>query len=129
MTLRCRRYETNSLNTTAQAMELIECAQHSRGGGERVIMYWCCRCRYETNVLNTAAQAMDLIEGEVQHPNVFVHLDSYHMNIEESRWAPRCRCRPNSTATHVMFTEPTGRCSGCVWRSTRRRQNAATCAV
>jgi hydroxypyruvate isomerase len=29
---------------------------------------------------------MELIEGEVQHANVFVHLDSYHMNIEESRW-------------------------------------------
>jgi hypothetical protein len=42
-------------------------------------------CRYETNLLNTAAQAMELIEGEVQHPNVFVHLDSYHMNIEENR--------------------------------------------
>lgn len=43
-------------------------------------------CRYETNLLNTAAQAMELIEGKVQHPNVYVHLDSYHMNIEESRW-------------------------------------------
>ncbi|KAF6263003.1 xylose isomerase domain-containing protein [Scenedesmus sp. NREL 46B-D3] len=40
--------------------------------------------RYETNLLNTAAQAMELIEGKVQHPNVYVHLDSYHMNIEES---------------------------------------------
>jgi hydroxypyruvate isomerase len=28
---------------------------------------------------------MELIEAEVQHPNVFVHLDSYHMNIEENR--------------------------------------------
>eukprot|EP00878_Enallax_costatus_P006048 GHUV01006344.1.p1 GENE.GHUV01006344.1~~GHUV01006344.1.p1 ORF type:complete len:330 (+),score=58.57 GHUV01006344.1:603-1592(+) len=38
--------------------------------------------RYETNLLNTAAQAMDLI-AEANHPNMYVHLDSYHMNIEE----------------------------------------------
>jgi D-psicose/D-tagatose/L-ribulose 3-epimerase len=51
---------------------------------------WCDDCRYETNLLNTAAQAMELIEGEVQHPNVFVHLDSYHMNIEENRCGQQC---------------------------------------
>jgi D-psicose/D-tagatose/L-ribulose 3-epimerase len=38
--------------------------------------------RYESNLLNTAAQAMAYI-AEVDHDNVFVHLDSYHMNIEE----------------------------------------------
>ena len=38
--------------------------------------------RYETNVLNTAAQAMEFI-SEVNEDNVRVHLDSYHMCIEE----------------------------------------------
>jgi D-psicose/D-tagatose/L-ribulose 3-epimerase len=38
--------------------------------------------RYESNLLNTAAQAMDYIE-EVGSDNLYVHLDSYHMNIEE----------------------------------------------
>lgn len=38
--------------------------------------------RYETNVLNTAGQALDLID-EVGDNNIVVHLDSYHMNIEE----------------------------------------------
>jgi D-psicose/D-tagatose/L-ribulose 3-epimerase len=42
------------------------------------------RTRYETNLLNTAAQAMDFIHSDVHHPNVFVHLDSYHMHTEES---------------------------------------------
>ncbi|CAI5487802.1 unnamed protein product [Closterium sp. Naga37s-1] len=42
--------------------------------------------RYESNVLNTAAQAVQLVE-EVGHSNVVVHLDSYHMNIEESSLA------------------------------------------
>ncbi|WP_411721087.1 sugar phosphate isomerase/epimerase family protein [Mycetocola sp.] len=39
--------------------------------------------RYESNLLNTAAQAMDYIQ-EVGSDNLFVHLDSYHMNIEEN---------------------------------------------
>lgn len=39
--------------------------------------------RYETNVLNTAAQAVQFVR-RVGLPNVKVHLDTYHMNIEES---------------------------------------------
>lgn len=39
--------------------------------------------RYESNLLNTAAQALRYLD-EVDRPNVGVHLDTYHMNIEES---------------------------------------------
>ncbi|MEO7337647.1 MAG: sugar phosphate isomerase/epimerase family protein [Caldimonas sp.] len=39
--------------------------------------------RYETNVLNTAAQAVSFAK-RVGLPNVKVHLDTYHMNIEEA---------------------------------------------
>jgi D-psicose/D-tagatose/L-ribulose 3-epimerase len=39
--------------------------------------------RYETNVLNTAAQAVAFID-EIGASNVVVHLDTYHMNIEET---------------------------------------------
>jgi D-psicose/D-tagatose/L-ribulose 3-epimerase len=39
--------------------------------------------RYETNVLNTAAQAVAFAQ-RVALPNVKVHLDTYHMNIEEA---------------------------------------------
>jgi D-psicose/D-tagatose/L-ribulose 3-epimerase len=39
--------------------------------------------RYESNLVNTAAQALELIE-EVGAANLVVHLDSYHMNIEET---------------------------------------------
>ncbi|TFD76442.1 sugar phosphate isomerase/epimerase [Cryobacterium sp. Sr8] len=39
--------------------------------------------RYETNLLNTGRQALAFLD-EVDHPNVSVHLDTYHMNIEES---------------------------------------------
>jgi D-psicose/D-tagatose/L-ribulose 3-epimerase len=38
--------------------------------------------RYETNVVNTAADALNLIDG-IGQDNVVVHLDTYHMNIEE----------------------------------------------
>ena len=39
--------------------------------------------RYESNVLNTAAQAVDFCK-RVGAPNVKVHLDTYHMHIEEA---------------------------------------------
>jgi D-psicose/D-tagatose/L-ribulose 3-epimerase len=38
--------------------------------------------RYETNLLNTAEQTVAFIE-EVGLDNVYAHIDSYHMNIEE----------------------------------------------
>lgn len=39
--------------------------------------------RYESNLINTAEQAVAFI-AEIGAPNVVVHLDSYHMNIEEN---------------------------------------------
>lgn len=39
--------------------------------------------RYETHLLNTARQTAEIIE-RVGAPNVFIHLDTYHMNIEEA---------------------------------------------
>jgi D-psicose/D-tagatose/L-ribulose 3-epimerase len=39
--------------------------------------------RYESNVLNTASQAVEMCK-RIGAPNVMVHLDVYHMNIEES---------------------------------------------
>ncbi len=38
--------------------------------------------RYETHILNTGAQAAAMIE-KVGSDNIFIHLDTYHMNIEE----------------------------------------------
>jgi len=39
--------------------------------------------RYETNIINTGRQALTFLD-EIGHENVSVHLDTYHMNIEES---------------------------------------------
>lgn len=38
--------------------------------------------RYETHLLNTGSQAVDMIE-QIGADNMFVHLDTYHMNVEE----------------------------------------------
>ena len=38
--------------------------------------------RYETNVINTARDALALAD-DIGHDNVKIHLDTYHMNIEE----------------------------------------------
>ena len=38
--------------------------------------------RYENHILNTAEQAVAMIE-KVGADNIFIHLDTYHMNIEE----------------------------------------------
>lgn len=44
--------------------------------------------RYESNLFNTAAGALDFIR-EIGSDNIGVHLDTYHMNIEEqSMWQP-----------------------------------------
>jgi D-psicose/D-tagatose/L-ribulose 3-epimerase len=38
--------------------------------------------RYESNLLNTSRQAVTYVE-ETAADNLFIHLDTYHMNIEE----------------------------------------------
>lgn len=38
--------------------------------------------RYETHLVNTAEQAVRLVE-RIGEPSVMIHLDTYHMNIEE----------------------------------------------
>jgi D-psicose/D-tagatose/L-ribulose 3-epimerase len=43
--------------------------------------------RYETYLNNTADQVADLLE-RIDEPNVFAHLDTYHMNIEERGFRP-----------------------------------------
>jgi D-psicose/D-tagatose/L-ribulose 3-epimerase len=38
--------------------------------------------RYETNIMNTGLEGMAFLD-EVNRPNTYLHLDTYHMNIEE----------------------------------------------
>lgn len=57
--------------------------------------------RYESNLLNTAAQTLELIEA-INEDNVVVHLDTYHMNIEESDFRnPVLACGDRLGYVHV----------------------------
>lgn len=57
--------------------------------------------RYESNLLNTAKQALELI-AEVGSDNLMVHLDTYHMNIEESDFTkPVMACGDRLGYVHI----------------------------
>jgi D-psicose/D-tagatose/L-ribulose 3-epimerase len=65
----------------ANAVAVIrELAQEARGLDMRLGIEVC--NRYETNVVNTAADALSLAD-DIGEDNVMIHLDTYHMNIEE----------------------------------------------
>lgn len=55
-------------------------AQHARKLGITLGIEPC--NRYETHLLNTSTQALALLEM-IDEPNVTIHFDTYHMNIEE----------------------------------------------
>ena len=54
--------------------------------------------RYETHLVNTAEQAVRLIE-RIGEPNVTIHLDTYHMNIEEKGFRRASGARGSTCAT------------------------------
>jgi D-psicose/D-tagatose/L-ribulose 3-epimerase len=57
--------------------------------------------RYESNLLNTAKQALELI-ADVGADNLVVHLDTYHMNIEETDFTkPVLACGDRLGYVHV----------------------------
>lgn len=59
--------------------------------------------RYETHLLNTAEQALRLID-QIGEPNVTIHLDTYHMNIEEQGLAAGFRMAGRAT-NYVHLSE------------------------
>ena len=57
--------------------------------------------RYESFLVNTCDQALKLIEL-IDEPNVGIHLDSYHMNIEEEEfYAPTMRAKGRLQHYHL----------------------------
>jgi len=77
-----RRLERRPTTTdTQRAAEVLrEAALHAAGKGVTIGIEPV--NRYESFLVNTASQALELMEL-VGQPNVGVHLDAYHMNIEE----------------------------------------------
>jgi D-psicose/D-tagatose/L-ribulose 3-epimerase len=69
--LKARENVVNSLRRLAQAAQ-----QDGITLGLEVVN------RYESNLLNTTRSGLEIIE-EINEPNVVIHLDTYHMNIEE----------------------------------------------
>ena len=59
--------------------------------------------RYETYLVNTMQQAVDLIE-RIGEDNVFIHLDTYHANIEEKGFAEPIR-QAGSLVQYVHLSE------------------------
>jgi D-psicose/D-tagatose/L-ribulose 3-epimerase len=58
-------------------------ADHAAAEGVRLALEPC--NRYETPLINTCEQATRLIQM-VGRENVGIHLDTYHMNVEERSW-------------------------------------------
>lgn len=57
--------------------------------------------RYESNQLNTALQALEMLD-KINAPNVGVHLDTYHMNIEETDFMkPVLACGDRLAYVHI----------------------------
>jgi D-psicose/D-tagatose/L-ribulose 3-epimerase len=57
--------------------------------------------RYETNIMNTARQGLAYLE-DLDHTNVGIHLDTYHMHIEESdRVQPVLDCGDKLVYVHI----------------------------
>lgn len=57
--------------------------------------------RYESNLLNTAEQTLRLID-DIGEDNVVVHLDTYHMNIEEANFrTPVVTCGDRLGYVHI----------------------------
>ncbi len=61
--------------------------------------------RYENHLLNTAARTAALID-RIGEPDVFIHLDSYHMNIEEKGFAAPLRAHaPKIRYVHLSESD------------------------
>lgn len=62
----------------AESLAIV--AEEAKAAGVRLVLEIV--NRYETNLLTTAAAAVSFVE-EAGSDNLFLHLDTYHMNIEE----------------------------------------------
>lgn len=80
---------------------LRDVARHAAARGVTLGLEPC--NRYETYLVNTADQALELI-ALIAEPNVGVHLDTYHMNIEEDDFASPI-VRAGDRLVHLHLSE------------------------
>ena len=72
--------------------------------------------RYESHLINTATQSVEMVE-RIGLENVFVHLDTYHMNIEEKGVGAGIRAARNHLR-YIHLSESdrgTPGCGTCDW--------------
>jgi D-psicose/D-tagatose/L-ribulose 3-epimerase len=89
--------------TDAERQNSVEALRRLAARGAELGVRLSCEVvnRYETNLLNTGRQALAFID-DVGHDNVSVHLDTYHMNIEESDMAaPVLDCGDRLGYVHI----------------------------
>lgn len=72
--------EAGSKNIETIKKSLLEIAEYA--ANKNVIINMEVVNRYETYVINTVSEAKQLIES-INHPNLGIHYDTYHANIEE----------------------------------------------
>lgn len=83
----------------AAARFIARAAERARAYGLKLGVEPC--NRYETHIMNTAADARAFCEA-VGAGNLFIHLDTYHMNIEERSFAEGFRdCGPFLGYVHL----------------------------
>lgn len=89
-----------TMRARANSIAVIkELAQHAGERGITVGLEYV--NRYESNLLNTAEQTLVYLD-EVDEPNVVVHADVYHMNIEEHDYrTPILLCAERLGYVHV----------------------------
>ncbi len=81
------------------AAVIREIAQEAQTRGVRIGLEFV--NRYESNLLNTVQQTLDYIDL-VGEPNVYVHADVYHMNIEERNFRdPLLACGDRLGYIHI----------------------------
>jgi D-psicose/D-tagatose/L-ribulose 3-epimerase len=83
------------------AKALKPAARHARKLGITLGIEPC--NRYETHLLNTSGQSLEFLEL-LDEPNVTIHLDTYHMNIEEKGIGAGFRATGNHCA-YVHLSE------------------------
>ncbi|MBU6279272.1 MAG: sugar phosphate isomerase/epimerase [Actinomycetales bacterium] len=95
------KYDVPTTDAARQnsAAVIRELAQEASKRGVRIGLEFV--NRYESNLLNTVQQTLDYIDV-VGEPNVYVHADVYHMNIEERNFRdPLLACGDRLGYIHI----------------------------
>lgn len=96
---KCEHDETTYYKTLATQMHQL--ANYAKSKGQRILLEVI--NRYETNVFNTAKQAKIFIQT-YGIENVYIHLDTFHMNIEEESLS-KAILEANSLLGYIHFAD------------------------